>query len=64
MWRFILYFIIFLILFRVIRSVLSTLFNGRKESTLKNKSQKVKSKFENVEDAKYIEIKPEDEKKN
>jgi hypothetical protein len=64
MWRFILYFIIFLILFRVIRSVLSSLFNGRKESTLKNKSQKVKSKFENVEDAKYIEIKPEDEKKN
>lgn len=64
MWRFILYFIIFLILFRVIRSVLSSLFNGGNESTLKTNSQKTKSKFEDVEDAKYIEIKPEDEKKN
>jgi len=64
MWRFILYFIIFLILFRILRSFLSTYFKSKKESTLKNQAQKKKSKFENVEDAKYIEIKHEDEKKN
>jgi hypothetical protein len=40
------------------------LFKSKNESTLKSQSQKKKSKFENVEDAKYIEIKPEDEKKN
>jgi flagellar biosynthesis/type III secretory pathway M-ring protein FliF/YscJ len=62
--RFILYFVIFLILFRIVRSFLSTLFKSKNESTLKSQSQKKKSKFEDVEDAKYIEIKTEDEKKN
>ena len=62
--RFILYFVIFLILFRIVRSFLSNLFKSKNESTLKSQSQKVKSKFENVEEAKYFEIKPEDEKKN
>ncbi len=64
MWRFILYFIIFLILFRILRSFLSTFLKGKNQSTIKSQSQKKKSKFENVEDAKYIEIKPDDEKKN
>jgi len=62
--RFILYFVVFFILFRIVRSIFSTFFKSRSESTIKNQSQKKKSKFENVEDAKYIEIKPEDEKKN
>jgi len=64
MWRFILYFIIFLILFRILRSFLSTFFKGKNQSSIKSQSQKKKSKFENVEDAKYIEIKPDDEIKN
>lgn len=62
--RFILYFVIFLILFRIVRGFLSTFFKSKNESTINNQSQKKKSKFEDVEDAKYIEIKPEDEKKN
>jgi flagellar biosynthesis/type III secretory pathway M-ring protein FliF/YscJ len=62
--RFILYFVIFLILFRIVRSFLSTLFKSNNEPTLKSQTQRKKSKFEGVEDAKYIEIKPEDEKKN
>jgi hypothetical protein len=32
--------------------------------TIKSEPKKKKSKFEDVEDAKYIEIKPEDDKKN
>ena len=62
--RFILYFVIFLILFRIVKSFISTFFKSKNESTINNQSQKKKSKFEDVEDAKYIEIKPEDEKKN
>jgi hypothetical protein len=31
---------------------------------MNSQSRKKKSKFEDVEDAKYIEIKPDDEKKN
>jgi hypothetical protein len=42
----------------------STFFKSKTESIINNQSKKKKSKFENVEDAKYIEIKPEDEKKN
>jgi len=62
--RFILYFVIFLILFRIVRGFLSTFFKSKNEATINSQSQKKKSKFEDVEDAKYIEIKPEDEKKN
>lgn len=64
MLRFILYFLLFLILFRVVRYLLGYLFKSKSSATLKNKSPKKKSKFENVEDANYIDIKPEDEKKN
>ena len=64
MLRFILYFILFFILFRILRSLFSNFFKSRKESTINSQSRKKKSKFEDVEDAKYIEIKPDDEKKN
>lgn len=37
---------------------------SRSGTAIKNESQKKKSKFEDVEEAKYIEIEPEDEKKN
>lgn len=59
--RFIIYFIVFLILFRLVRGVLS-FYLVLKVTKNKRSSSKEKSKFENVEDAKYIEIKPEDEK--
>jgi len=47
-----------------VRGFLSTFFKSKNEATINSQSQKKKSKFEDVEDAKYIEIKPEDEKKN
>ena len=62
--RFIIYFIVFLILFRLIRGVLSYLFGYKNNQKINDQAPKKKSKFENVEDAKYIEIKTEDEKKN
>lgn len=62
--RFIIYFIVFLILFRLIRGVLSYLFGSKNNQKINDQAPKKKSKFENVEDAKYIEIKTEDEKKN
>ena len=64
MLRFILYFLLFLILFRVLRSVLSYLFKSNQNPAVKNNVPKKKSRFENVEEANYIDIKPEDEKKN
>ncbi|MBK7630671.1 MAG: hypothetical protein IPJ23_08210 [Ignavibacteriales bacterium] len=64
MLRFILYFLLFIILFRTVRSVLGYFFKSSTGSTTKNEAQKKKSKFENVEEANYIDIKPEDEKKN
>lgn len=62
--RFIIYFIVFLILFRLVRGVLSYLFGSKSNQKINDQAPKKKSKFENIEDAKYIEIKPEDEKKN
>jgi len=38
-------------------------FGANRASKINNKPPKNKSKFEGVEDAKYIDIKPEDEKK-
>ena len=64
MLRFILYFILFYILFRVLKSVFNVFFKNTANPNIKNESSKKKSKFEDVEDAKYIEIKPDDEKKN
>lgn len=64
MLRFILYFLLFLILFRLIKSVIGIFLNSKRGPAIKNESPKKKSRFEDVEDAKYIEIKPEDEKKN
>lgn len=64
MLRFILYFILFFILFRLLKSMIGIFLKNKRNTTIKNESQKTKSKFEDVEDAKYIEIKPEDEKKN
>lgn len=62
--RFILYFILFYIFFRLLKSLIGIFLKNRRDTTIKNESPKKKSKFEDAEDAKYIEIKPEDEKKN
>lgn len=64
MLRFILYFILFFILFRLVKSLVAIFLKKGSGPTIKNEPKKKKSKFEDVEDAKYIEIKPEDEKKN
>jgi hypothetical protein len=44
------------VLFRLLRALFSNMFKSRTESKIK------KSKYENVEDAKYTEIKTEDTK--
>jgi hypothetical protein len=38
-------------------------FGANREPKINNKPPKNKSKFDDVEEAKYIDIKPEDEKK-
>jgi len=38
-------------------------FGANRENKIKNKPPQNKSKFDDVEEAKYIDIKPEDEKK-
>lgn len=60
--RFLVYFIIFLLLFRLLRGVLSFLFKPQSGNRVKNNISKKKSKYENIEEAKYTEIKSDDEK--
>ena len=62
--RFVFYLVLFLILFRLLRSALTFLFGPKRNEKINSQPKKKKSKFEDVEEAKYIEIKPEDEKKN
>jgi len=64
MLRFILYFILFYILYRVLKTVISVFIKDSNSPKINDQSPRKKSRFEDVEDAKYIEIKPEDEKKN
>ncbi len=64
MLRFILYFLLFLILFRLLRRALTYLFGNKSDTVFNNQPRKQKSKFEDAEEANYIDIKPEDEKKN
>lgn len=62
MLRFILYFLLFYILFRLIYTLLKNLF-AAKDNNIKTGPQKRKSKFEDVEEAKYIDLSPSDEEK-
>ena len=64
MLRFILYFLLFLIIFRLFRKVLTYFFVSKRNIKTNSQPNKKKSKFDDAEEAKYIEIKPEDEKKN
>lgn len=63
MLRFILYFLLFFILFRLIYTLLKNFLGTKSNSNVKSGSNKKRSKFEDVEEAKYIDIKPDDEKK-
>jgi hypothetical protein len=55
---------LFLILFRLLRRALTYLFGNKSDTVFNNQPRKQKSKFEDAEEANYIDIKPEDEKKN
>ncbi len=64
MLRFIFYLILFFILFRIIRSIQGYFYITRNNKTNNDNLPKKKSRFEDVEEAKYIDITSEDEKKN
>lgn len=64
MLRFILYFLLFFILFRLLYTLLKNFFGNKSNKDIKSGPVKKKSKFEDVEEAKYIDITREDEKKN
>ncbi len=60
--RFLVYFVIFLLLFRLLRGVLSFLFKPQNGNRVKNETSQKKSKYENIEEAKYTEIKSDADK--
>jgi len=60
--RFILYFLLFFILFRVLRSLFQNLFGNKPDGKIRNDRAPQKSKYENIEEAKYTEIKENNEK--
>lgn len=60
--RFLVYFVIFLLLFRLLRGVLSFLFRAQNGNRVKNDVSQKKSKYENIEEAKYTEIKSDNAK--
>jgi hypothetical protein len=62
--RFILYFVLFFVLYRLIRSIIQYVVKDRSTSEIKNPNPPQKSKYENIEEAKFTEIKEKDEKKS
>jgi len=63
MMRFLIYVILFYILWKLISIVVKSLITSKsKNPDLKN-GKDVRSKYKNIEDAKYIEIKDEDKDK-
>ncbi|MDT3696378.1 MAG: hypothetical protein ROY99_08285 [Ignavibacterium sp.] len=63
MLKLILYFLLFYIIFRLIYTMLRNFFSTKSNTNIKSNPVKRKSKFEDIEEAKYIEIKPSDEEK-
>lgn len=61
--KFILYTILFYILFRLITTMIRN-FSKKTDNEIKSQSRTKKSRYEDIEEAKYIEVKQEDEKKN
>lgn len=64
MLRFILYFLLFFIIFRVLSKLFKNWLGTNSESRIKNSGTTKQSKYQNIEEAKYTEIKPDDDKKN
>lgn len=62
--RFLLYFILFLFAFRMLRYWLSKFFNPKDEQKVYEQKSSVKKHVEEIEEAKFTEIKSESEKTN
>ncbi|HMN16599.1 MAG TPA: hypothetical protein PKD03_03215 [Ignavibacteriaceae bacterium] len=63
MLKFFLYLLLFYILFRLIYTMLKNFFSTKSNTEIKSNPVKRKSKFEDVEEAKYVEIKSSDKDK-
>lgn len=61
--RFILYFLLFYFLYRLIRNWFLKFMGTPKKTEIYEERKTKKKRYENIEEAKYQEIKPEDEKK-
>jgi hypothetical protein len=55
---------LFFIIFRVLSNLFKNWLGKNSESRLKNSGNIKKSKYQNIEEAKYTEIKTDDDKKN
>lgn len=62
--RFILYLFLFIIAYFVIKLVVKSLSSPSKTKINSSRMGRKGNTYENVEDAKYTEIKPDEEKKN
>ena len=62
--RFLLYLLLFFIVYFVVKLVFRSLVSPSKTTINNSKVRKKETKYENVEDAKYTEIKSDEEKKN
>lgn len=60
--KFILYTILFYILFRLITTMIRNI-SKKTDNEIKSQHKTKKSRYEDIEEAKYIEVKQEDEKK-
>lgn len=63
MLKFFLYLLLFYILFRLIYTMLKNFFSTKSNTEIKSNPVKRKSKFEDIEEAKYVEIKSSDKDK-
>jgi len=63
MMRFLIYVILFYIIWKLIRIVVKSLISSKSKNPDIKNGKDVRSKYKNVEDAKYIEIKDEDKDK-
>jgi len=62
--RFLLYLLLFFIVYYVIKLVFKSLNSPSKTKIHNSRMGRKENKYENVEDAKYTEIKSDEEKKN
>ncbi len=62
--RFILYLLLFFIVYFILKSIFRSLISQPKSRVNNSKINRKESHYENVEDAKFTEINPDEEKKN